>query len=40
MMNNFVKKKSETITEIDDITTVLVVAFPTPSAPPEALMPL
>ena len=27
-------------TEIDEITTVFVVALPTPSAPPLALMPL
>ncbi len=38
--NILVRKKSEMITEIEDTTTVLVVALPTPSAPPRALIPL
>ena len=38
--NIFVRKKSEMMTEIDEKTTVLVVAFPTPSAPPLAFIPL
>ena len=40
MMNSLVRKKSDTMTEIDETTTVFVVALPTPSAPPLALRPL
>ena len=38
--NSLVRKKSDTMTEIDETTTVFVVALPTPSAPPLAVRPL